>query len=794
MKDHEGGLTEKEVLLKQGTQGKNSLISEGELDEGGTLIWRYMQQYNNPLILLLLASAGVSVLLRQYENAASIGIAVVIVTTFAFVQESRSEESLKALQRLSPPQCLVVREGKARTMLAEDLVVGDRVRLLRGSRVPADVQVEEATADLVVDESMFTGESVPVPKQGGEGKSARLLMGTMVMEGHAEGTVRAIGRATELGKLTAMVRETEEPKTPLQSQLDALGARLSVWSGVVIALIGLVGWLQGQALLRIFTTAVSLAVAAIPEGLPIVATITLALGVLRLATRGVLVRKLTAVEGLGSIQILCVDKTGTLTENRLSLDRVVLILKDGGRAAEADVLRLAALCTDKSSPLDALILEQAPFSDDAHVTLLQHFSSHTKWMAVQTARGEVIAKGALECLPLAKRDDAIKEQAARLGSEGHRVIAVATGTSLDDLCVLGLLCFRDEPRKGMHHVVQELSGLGVRLLMITGDARETAEAIARSIGWPEGEAMAGGGKLSLGTSIVYRATPQHKLQIIQTLQSKQKLIVSMVGDGVNDAAALKKADIGVAMGGPRGTDVAREAARIVLTDDNLESLVTGIREGRCIFRNIRSFIKFQVSVSMALLLLVAYDSLLSPSAPPVLTAFQILLINIIMDGPPAQSLGVEPEDETATSPQPSALLSVDLFLRSILSALITVFLSCIVAPHLAGGANPPGLVFNTLVIVTLANAFCCRNYTQSSLRLHRLFANKALILAVCVSAVSLLVIDYVKGVGMRMVDWSVAFSMAAAYVGLDEVIKRTHHRFIAFPQQFKCTLPAISFV
>ena len=287
--EDELGLSEREALIKRTTIGSNILVDKRELEES-SLFTNYIQQYNNPLIILLLVSAFISFLIGQIENGISIVIAVAIVTTFAFIQESRSEESLRALNKLSPPQCLVIRDGKLRQMLAEELVPDDIVRVLRGSRVPADLVLDSATDDLSVDESMFTGESVPVLKTPG----SKLLMGTMIIEGNGQGHVSSIGRQTELGKLTSMMRETEESKTPLQSQLDSLGAKLSIWSGVVIFAIAVIGWSQGQDLLHIFTTAVSLAVAAIPEGLPIVATITLALGILRLAKRGVLVKRLNS--------------------------------------------------------------------------------------------------------------------------------------------------------------------------------------------------------------------------------------------------------------------------------------------------------------------------------------------------------------------------------------------------------------------------------------------------------------------------------------------------------------------
>jgi Ca2+-transporting ATPase len=885
----EGGLSEKQVRLRQQTHGPNVVLTADELREEAQVgrLWipmglrKYVQQYNNPLILLLLASAAISLMLGQYENAVSIAVAIGIVTTFAFVQESRSEAALRALHRLSPPQCVAVREGREQCILAEWLVPGDCVKLPRGARIPADIQVTACTDDFCADESLLTGESVGQPRKIGD----RVLMGTMVLEGHGSGTVVSTGRHTDLGKLTALMRRTEEPRTPLQVQLDDLGGKLTMLSAFVIGAIALGGYFVArQSLLTIFTTAVSLAVAAIPEGLPIVATITLALGVLTLARRGVLVKRLTAVEGLGSIDVLCVDKTGTLTQNSLSFARALSLQLD--RYSEGEILQLAAQCIDPSSPLDDILLaHRAKLSVDnsfGNVTssdnppgtssdaanndnvsnsskstsskntisstnsttscstnsgiscstgnskIIQHFSSHTKWMAVRLSmadgEGRVIAKGALECLPVRGGVDvALRERVQTLGRQGNRVLALAEGPTIDSLQVIGLLCFRDEPRRGMDVTVRQLMALGVRLLMITGDSRETAEAIGAAIQWPLGESIGLQSstaerkdsddsddsdddlealRSSLeGASIVYRATPQQKLRIITAMQRgsykdhsdddlyphngcRDRQIVAMVGDGVNDAAALKRADIGVAMGGPRGTDVAREAARIVLVDDNLGSLVQGITEGRAIFRNIRCFLKFQVSVSIALLGLVALDALQASSyffyssssahsstASPMsdgLTPFQILLINIIMDGPPAQSLGVEPADVDAAlqgRAERRALLSGALFVRAILSALVTLGL-CLHCPHR----------FHALVLVTLANAWSCRSLLQSSLRPSRLLCNRALLLSIGLSIVSLLLIDRFMSMHSRMTidDWGSCFVRAALFLLIEDGLKLGH--------------------
>ena len=493
---------------------------------------------------------------------------------------------------------------------------------------------------------------------------------------------------------------------------------------------------------------------------------------------------------MGSIQVLCVDKTGTLTQNCLALDKAVPL--DG--STEEELLRVAASCTDKSSPLDSLLLEAVTFPLYPNVELIQHFSSHTKWMAVKVSDGQdedgliglIIAKGALDCLPLKDPNPELNRRVEDLGREGNRVIVVAIGPSLEDLNLMGLLCFKDESRPEISRTVADLSALGVRLVMITGDSKETAEAIGRSIDWPEGDSISGSqasDNLTPSTSIIYRATPKQKLQIIEVFQHSYKQIVSMVGDGVNDAAALKKADIGVAMGGPRGTDVAREAARIVLTDDNLASLVTGIREGRNIFRNIRSFIKFQISVSMALLLVVAHDSF--SGQPPLLSPFQILLINIIMDGPPAQSLGVEPEDPRHGGyniVKGESLLTLELFIRSIISALLTVFISV-----------SSQYVFNTLVLVTLANAFCCRSFLESSLRTNRLLANKALLLAISVSMASLLVIDLIKHRNTPIDGWIFGFASAGVYVLVDEFIKLCH-KSVLTKSMSTPSIPLISLV
>ncbi|KAL5332589.1 hypothetical protein BJX70DRAFT_113835 [Aspergillus crustosus] len=930
------GLTPNEAEVRYLRDGPNELPHE----EPEPLWLRFLKQFKETLILLLLASAAISFSMGNYDDAVSITLAVTIVVSVGFVQEYRSEKSLEALSRLVPHHAHLIRDvplnappivhptgavpdeefemrelrskspsassvstavKASTTVPAAELVPGDLVLFTVGDRIPADIRITAAT-DLTIDESNLTGENEPVskyphairhpsslftptpkivspprspfydaPASGAVGADIRLneqhniaFMGTLVRSGYGQGIVIGTGAKTEFGSISASLQEIESPRTPLQLSMDRLGQELSYISFGVIALIVIVGLIQGRKLLDMFTIGVSLAVAAIPEGLPIIVTVTLALGVLRMASRGAIMRRLPSVETLGSVNVVCSDKTGTLTLNHMTVTRLwhfdcpepfevhndIASLTPG--AAARTVLRIGNIAnnarlsrvhanspasassaavlssTDDNSvgslksrwvgqPTDVAILDllDAFGEDDVRDRLSARigetpFSSERKWMGViigsgapgdpSSTGGSSIAyiKGALEqvlarCDTYLTKDgqevilderrrQAVRQAAEHMAFEGLRVLSFASGAvreargrtfgsrsatpsskvssgDEDDrysgLVFAGLVGMNDPPRKDVHKAIRRLMAGGVRVIMITGDAETTAVAIAKKLGMPivetpgvqnvlSGQEIDRMGSTELSqalssVSIFARTSPDHKMKIVRALQSRGD-VVAMTGDGVNDAPALKKADIGIAMG-KLGTDVAKEAADMILTDDDFSTILRAIEQGKGIFYNIQNFITFQLSTSVAALSLVLLSTTLGFKNP--LNAMQILWINILMDGPPAQSLGVEPVDPSIMSrpprPKTARVLTQPLIRRVLMSAFMIMVGTLAIYIYEMGDdddvqtgkrsrvvtAHDTTMTFTCFVLFDMFNALTCRSESKSVLRGELpLFGNK----------------------------------------------------------------------
>ncbi|KAH9174469.1 calcium-transporting ATPase [Lactarius sanguifluus] len=725
--------------------------------------------YESPLILLLCGSAVVSAIMGNVDDAVSISIAIVIVLTVGFVQERRSEKSLEALNKLVPHHCHIIRDGELIHLLANEVVPGDLVTFTTGDRIPADVRLL-TTVDLEIDESSLTGETtarrkgvVPCPEDAEMAERTCIAyMGTLVRNGRGSGIVIATGSQTEFGVIFSMMQDVEERRTPLQRNMDELAQKLSIISFGIIGIICLIGVFQNRPWLDMFTIGVSLAVAAIPEGLPIVTTVTLALGVLRMAKRKAIVKKLHSVEALGSISVICSDKTGTLTRNEQTVTELYTVdehvrIDPSSPAPPARVspalrktLEVGALCNNASATrnedgafvgqatdvalLNALFLFNLP---DPRLTFTRvferPFSSESKSMAVSgthtttghtnlgasqlnnAAREVYYIKGSVDALlPRCKfyyvAEDStpaldanmrsvIAGKAQAAAARGLRVLAMGYGygsvepaTSTQNstvpsrapspsasahmsssgssssssnglgfgekekahLVFAGFAAMLDPPRKGVADAVALLQSGGVQVVMITGDAEETALSVARSLGL---RGATGAGACLTGAaldrmsaaqlrervgnvSVFARTSPKHKMAIVGAFQARGA-VVAMTGDGVNDAPALKMADIGVSMG-KSGTDVAKEAADVILVDDNFSTILPAVEEGKSIFHNIQNFLSFQLSTAAAALTLITLSTMFGLSNP--LNAMQILFINILMDGPPSQSLGVDPID------------------------------------------------------------------------------------------------------------------------------------------------------
>ncbi|KAI8069445.1 PMR1-type calcium-transporting P-type ATPase [Gongronella butleri] len=816
-----GGLHYADILSLRGIYGWNEL----DKAEEESMFAKFIKSFSeNPLILLLLASAVVSLMMGQMDDAISITMAIIIVVTVAFVQEYKSEKSLEALNKLVPHYCRLIREGQLATLLANELVPGDLVQFGIGDRIPADCRLVTAV-DLEIDESNLTGENKPRRKNmeaivthGELGLSERdniAYMGTLVRNGHGTGIVVATGKATEFGHVFELMQEVEVRKTPLQLSMNELGKQLSIFSFAVIGLIVLIGLLQRRSWLEMFTIGVSLAVAAIPEGLPIVVTVTLALGVIRMANRKSIVKQLPSVETLGSVNIVCADKTGTLTVNQMAVTNVFTAENEAIFHFEHSVpthfsdalrqtLRIGNLCNNAQrtedgkfigQPTDIALLdvvlrsglrdERGSFERVAE----QPFNSDVKYMTVvcRDATGQVLqyTKGATEILldkctsymiaggaqmPFTPQiKEKVLQHASAMSSHGLRVLAIAYGAAPAyfngrdvpppaDMCFTGFVSVYDPPRASVAGAIQDLVQGGVKIVMITGDSEATACSIARRLGIPlntKGGCLTGKDieqmserqlqELIHSVSVFARTTPKHKLAIVRAFQATGA-VVAMTGDGVNDAPALKMADIGISMG-KSGTDVSKEAADMILVDDDFSTILHAIEEGKSIFYNIQNFLTFQLSTSISALSLIALSTLFGLATP--LNAMQILWINIIMDGPPAQSLGVEPVDPDVMKKPPRArsakIITKRLVSRVLTAAAIVVTgtLSIYMSELQDDGATRRGttMTFTTFVFFDMFNALACRSEKQSIFKLG-LFSNRMFNFAVGGSILSQLLVIY----------------------------------------------------
>lgn len=684
------GLSSFDVERRLARHGTNALPEPPKR----SLLWRVGRQLRSPIIYILLVALVFDVGTWVHEGLAgwpieAMTIAAVLLLNVGLgvFQEYRSEEALARLKILAAPRVWVVRDGALRRIESTGLVPGDAVRLEAGDRVPADARLASGQG-IAVDESVLTGESMPVDKRKGD----ELLSGTLLVRGKANAEVLRIGGASNMGKLAAMLGTIEVGKTPLERRLDRFGNHVARWVGIIAVAIVLAGVaLEGVGRAdEWFFFAVALAVAVVPEGLPAVLTLTLALGVQRMARRHAVVRRLTAVEALGSVTVIATDKTGTLTENRMSV--VALESADPDEALRAVVLANDAE-PEVGDPLEIGLLEYAgAHGADAAALRRQHprlseraFDSAWSFMrATVGPDGVGYFKGASEVLlersdlSAAERADWARRAEAQ-AAEGYRVLALARGAGdrEEGLRFLGLVMLWDPPRAEVAAAMASAQNAGIRVVMITGDHPTTARAAAERVGLRRTNVLVGSELDALSPAelrrrvhdadVFARVTPDHKLRIVEALQSGGE-IVAVTGDGVNDAPALKRADVGIVMG-QRGSDVAREVADLVLTDDNFASIVAAVEEGRSIYENLQKFIRYTFSTNVALLLLlvsgmaVFYAYGLRDGAGMLvlpLTATQILWINFVGDGPPALALALDRNPGTmARPPRPASSALLD---------------------------------------------------------------------------------------------------------------------------------------
>jgi P-type Ca2+ transporter type 2C len=790
------GLAAAEARLRLAQDGPNVLIEAGSRPAYRILL----DQFKEFMILVLIAAAAVSGLIGDAGDALAILAVLIVNAAVGFVQEYRAERAMEALRALSAPTATVARDGGIAVIPASELVAGDVVRLEAGGIVPADLRLLDAV-HLRVQEAALTGESVPADKHtaplADEGlplgdRRNMAFRGTLVAHGRGRGVAVATGMRTELGRIAALLDETVAVKTPLQRRLAEVGGRLAVAALCICAVVFLMGVLRGESPLLMFLTAVSMAVAAIPEALPAVVTISLALGARKMIGQKALVRKLPAVETLGSITCICADKTGTLTVNRMRVEELygegVARRAPGGGPAWNELFRAMSLCGDArldstgkvvGDPTEVALEEAArsagatkedleglyprvaevPFEAERKCMTTVHrhpgggFVSFTKGAPEVVLEASAGASAATTGDPLAPW----REAAERMASEGLRVLAFATRRwpelpSLEPqrveagLSLLGLAGLLDPPREEARSAVETCRAAGIVPVMITGDHPLTARAIAQRVGiLTEGAEMLAGQELATlsdeeleeraqRTRVYARVTPEQKLRIVKALQARGE-VVAMTGDGVNDAPALKRADIGVAMG-LAGTEVAKEAGSMVLLDDNFATIVRAVGEGRRIYDNVRRFVRYAVATNSAEVLTIFLAPLLGLPLP--LLPLQILWINLVTDSLPGLALAAEPAEKGVMRRPPRAPRE-SLFARGL--GLHVVWVGALMAAVTLGTQafylqRAPGawqtMVFTVLCLSQLGHALAIRS-ERESLVAQGLLSNKPLLGAVALT-------------------------------------------------------------
>lgn len=692
------GLSEEDVKIRQEEFGKNR-IEEGKKV---SLLVKFLAQFKDFMIIILILAAGISALVSYFEGTGDYFDSVIIIAIVIFngiiglIQENRAEKSIEALKKMSAPIAKVRRNGKVFTVNGEDIVPGDIVILETGCYVPADIRLIN-TYNLKIEEASLTGETEAVEKDENilfENEKVALgdrinmaFASTAVVNGHAEGIVTNIGMGTEVGKIANMIIKNEAPTTPIQKKLEEVGKVLGIACIAICALIFLIGIIKKISAVEMFMTSVGLAVAAIPEGLPAIVTIILSIAVTKMAKRNAIIRKLPAVETLGSSKVICSDKTGTLTENNM---KVVEIIGD-----KSKVLEYGALCCNcevvegkvAGEPTEVAIVKEAIKENKNKVLPRIYeipFDSNRKLMTVvnelENGKYRIITKGAPEILlnicenyeennNINKISDRflsnIKSKNEKMAQNALRVLGVAyldvdimpkeiTSDFIErGLTFIGLIGMIDPPRKGVKEAVLACRRAGIKTVMITGDHITTAKAIAKNLEILKGRELAITGeeldkipdskleKEIMSYSVFARVTPEHKVRIVKAFQ-QTGAVVAMTGDGVNDAPALKKSNIGIAMG-LKGTDVAKNAADMILNDDNFVTIVSAVKQGRNIFDNIKKAIHFLIATNIGEIVTIFVGLLLGVKSP--LLAIQLLWVNLVTDSLPAIALGLEPPEK-----------------------------------------------------------------------------------------------------------------------------------------------------
>jgi len=855
----DAGLSSSEATKRLQTYGPNQLA-----EAPPTTIWQMLwEQFNNFVVILLIVAAVISALLGDYVEAGAIVAIVILNAVLGIVQERRAEQALAALRKLAAPEANILRDGHRITVPASQLVPGDIVFLEAGNYIPADLRLTDAI-NLRIDEAALTGESVPAQKDAntvlqpniplGDRKNTA-FMGTVVTYGRGKGIVVSTGMHTQIGLIAEMLQGVEQEQTPLQRRLDQLGKVLG-WAALgVCALVFAIGWMRGMDPLEMFIIAVSLAIAAVPEGLPAVVTISLALGMREMIQRNALIRRLSSVETLGSATVICSDKTGTLTQNEMTVTRVAVdgdfvtvtgsgytpegeflmgdkavslaqypairtalwvgalnndaVLEISGESAGETTYRMVGDPTEGAlvvaavkagaqlSPLNQAYprIQEVPFDSERKRMITVHTvrdpqpddispfydDQQREWYAV-TEKGapDIVLQ---QCTHYQNRfdktvpldddqrrrilaaNDSMTQDALRVLGVAYRVVNILDENGdgkvdnhelEQEMIFVGLLGMIDPSRPEVPSALETARQAGIRTVMITGDYPKTARAIAEDIGLmqPDHIVLTGHDLDQINddklldevkhTDVFARVSPQHKMRIVQALRANGE-VVAMTGDGVNDAPSIKQADIGVAMG-ITGTDVTKEAADMVLTDDNYASIVSAVEQGRVIYSNIRKFVYYLLSCNLAEIAIIFFATLFGLPVP--LTAIQLLWLNLITDGAPALALGVEKGDPDIMQQPPrhpkepiiNKRMTIGIVVQTIAITSVTL------AAYLIGLAFYPEaaktMAFVTLSFSELLRAFTARSENYPILKVG-LFTNKAMNWGVLASLILLLAVVYI---------------------------------------------------
>lgn len=848
--DEKNGLSSNEALRRLEKYGKNKLVTKNKK----TLFKQFLSQLKDVMIYILIIAAIISAFLGEISDALIILLVIVINAVIGVVQESKAEKALDALKELSTPKALVKRDGSLKEILSEDIVPGDIVIIDAGRYIPGDLRLID-TANLKIEESAFTGESVPSEKDasflpdkeipiGDQNNMA--FMSTLATYGRGVGVVVGTGMNTEIGKIAKMIEQEENDETPLQKKLSELGKILGFLAVGICIIIFIISFFQGRDLLEMFLTSISLAVAAIPEGLPAIVAIVLALGVQRMVKKNAIIRKLPAVETLGSVSIICSDKTGTLTQNKMTVTTVYTndsYIKESEFNLNENESKLLVDCMVLCN--DATYSEKNQTGDPTEIALLESsfklnilkeklekdfkrideipFDSDRKLMTtvnlVDNNKARVFTKGALDsilsiCNKISingKLLDFTKEYKAKvlensniMSEKALRVLAFAykdiskENIVLDslekDLIFIGMVGMIDPPRLEVKDSIKLCKSAGITPVMITGDHKNTAFAIANELGIAENISQAITGheidkfkeeefnEKIINYRVFARVSPEHKVKIVKAFKSHGN-IVSMTGDGVNDAPSLKAADIGVAMG-ITGTDVSKGASDMILTDDNFSTIVSAVEEGRKIYLNIKKSIVFLLSCNLGEILTLFTAILLNWNSP--LQPIHILWVNLITDSFPALALGVDKTKEDVMNnpprnPKESIFVKSDkvqLIINGVLIGGITLFAFKLGERLYADSLiHAQTMAFVVLSVSQLFLSLSLRSNTKSAFSLG-LFSNKYLVYSILLGIflqVIIISISFIANIfkvtPLLLYDWIVVILVSLIPFAINEILK-----------------------